>query len=105
MKNKKKKEIKIKKIQIKKPNPTFPASTLQRIRFFKKAALMSALQTYSKVSTESFTFRHVKVGHLDFLGLHCAVTEGEEKLHFHLVFEARVLQELQGFFLICLSCL
>ena len=58
MKNKKKKEIKIKKIQIKKPNPTFPASTLQRIRFFKKAALMSALQTYSKVSTESFIFRY-----------------------------------------------
>ena len=67
---------------------------------------MSALQTYSKMSTESFIFRYsyrrryfgrAKVGQLDSLDLPCAVKEGKEKLYFYLDFEARVLQELQDF--------
>ena len=66
---------------------------------------MSAAPTHGKLSTETVSVRdkvigegsfgHVKVDHLNSLDLQYAAKEGKEKLHFQLVFEAGVLQELR----------
>ena len=62
---------------------------------------MSAPPTHCKLSTETISvgegcFGRVKVDHLNSLDLQCAVKEQKKKLYFQPVFEARVLQELQG---------
>ena len=79
-----------------------------KIRIGKKAALMSALPTHCKLSTETVSVSdviigegalvHVKVGHLNSLDLQCAVKKGKEKsLKLESpVFKARALQDLQG---------
>ena len=63
-----------KKIQTKNPNPVFSDITLQNIYVGEKSALISALPTHCKLSTETVAvsdivigeviFGHVKVGHL-----------------------------------------
>ena len=78
---------KLKKIQTKKPNQIFSVSTLQKIRVFKKVALMFALPTNCKILTEIVsvsdtvigegTFVRVKVGHLNSLDLQCVVKQGK----------------------------
>ena len=93
-------------MQTKKLNPIFSVSRLQKICVDKKAALMSALPTHCKLSTEAVSvsdivigegfFGRVKVVHMNSLDLQCVVKEGKEKLYFQPVFEARVLQELRG---------